>query len=315
MWDWELLKNGEGTHHYEILSHFSNEDFQYTHAVSYGTPQDDYCLHSHAMFEIVYCIDGDVVYMAEGRRYQIEPGSLLILSPAVPHKLFVCSEKPFERHVLYVHFAGNTSLLSSLISQHQNPIDRKRVGSSYYAPDVAARLRIDFQKMSDAARSNNNRIHMLTPIFTQAMAADMLMILDGIGPTSFTHTISKTTDQLMLFLSKNCTKALTLQKVADTFSISKDYCNRVFRKTTGMSVMQYVNYSRILYAKQLLANGMPASEAARCSGFSDYSNFFRAYRKVTGRTPSDDYEIAGGVLEIPHVMNPNSSETEPGEAT
>ena len=37
MWDWELLKNGEGKHRYEILSTFSDESFQYTHAVSYGT--------------------------------------------------------------------------------------------------------------------------------------------------------------------------------------------------------------------------------------------------------------------------------------
>lgn len=305
MWDWELLKNGEGKHRYEILSTFSDESFQYTHAVSYGTAQDDYCLHSHAMYEIVLCVDGDVVYLADGKRYPIEPGSLLILSPAVPHKLFVCSDKPFERHVLYVSFAWNASPLSAMIAQCQHPIFQKGIGSSYYEPDVVAQLHEDFRKIGCAAGSKKNAIRALTPAFVQAMVADMMMTMDGIMPTRFTHDVSKPTDHLTLFLAQNCTKALTLQMVADAFSISKDYCNHIFHKSTGMSVMQYVNYCRILYAKQLLANGTPALEAAHASGFSDYSNFFRAYRKITGRAPSDDYKIAGGVLKIPGVMEPN----------
>lgn len=49
-----------------------------------------------------------------------------------------------------------------------------------------------------------------------------------------------------------------------------------------MSVMQYIAYNRVLYARQLLAQGMGAAEAAREVGFSDYSSFYRSYRKVTG---------------------------------
>ena len=56
-----------------------------------------------------------------------------------------------------------------------------------------------------------------------------------------------------------------------------------------MSVMQYVAYNRVLYARQLLAQGMGAAEAAREVGFSDYSSFYRSYRKVTGRSPRADY--------------------------
>ena len=55
--------------------------------------------------------------------------------------------------------------------------------------------------------------------------------------------------------------------------------------------MQYIIYSRVLYAKQLLAEGVPAVEASTRVGFADYSNFYRSYRKVTGRTPSEDYRI------------------------
>ena len=296
MWDWELLKNG-GEHGYEILSKFGNEDFQYTHAVSRGTPEDDYCLHSHAMYEIVYCVDGDVIYMADGMRYVVEPGGLLILSPAVPHKLFICSSKPYERHVLYVYFAGNSSALCALTARCQRPIDDRKVGSAYYRPGDVAMLREDFDRIGEAARSDKEYIRALTPCFAEALIAHLLMAIDEKRPAGFTHSASKTMDGLMLFLNQNFTRALSLQEIADAFAISRDHCNRLFRQATGMTVMQYVLYCRVLYAKQLLTDGVPAMETARRAGFADYSNFYRAYRKVTGRAPSDDYEIAETVVE------------------
>ena len=69
MWDWELLKNGSGKHRYEVIAQAGNEEYQYTHAVSYGGMEDEFCLHNHAMYEMVYCIGGDAVYLAEGEKY------------------------------------------------------------------------------------------------------------------------------------------------------------------------------------------------------------------------------------------------------
>lgn len=302
MWDWELLKNGSGMHRYEIISKYGNEDFQYTHAVSYGTQQDDYCIHSHAMYEIVYCIRGDAMYMAEGTRYPFEPGCLLILSPAVPHKLFVCSDQPFERHILYIYFAGNNSALSAMMTQCQSSKENMRIGSTYYAPADVETLRGDFDRMSHASQSPREHIRSLTPIFTQAMLADLMLTMDNINPSRFTQSSSKTIDRLMVYLNQNFTQPLTLQGIADTFCVSKDYCNRLFRQASGMTIMQYIIYSRVLYAKQLLTDGVPAAEAARKAGFTDYSNFYRSYYKITGRKPSTDHQLSENILEVPLPM-------------
>ena len=103
MWDWELIKSGSSQGRYEVLVQYTHEDFHYAHAISYDTEQNEYCLHNHALYELVYCVRGDVVYQAEGVRYQMEPHSLLVLAPAALHKLFIRSEQPFERHTLYIN--------------------------------------------------------------------------------------------------------------------------------------------------------------------------------------------------------------------
>ena len=78
MWDWELIKSGSSQGRYEVLVQYTHEDFHYAHAISYDTEQNEYCLHNHALYELVYCVRGDVIYQAEGVRYQMEPHSLLL---------------------------------------------------------------------------------------------------------------------------------------------------------------------------------------------------------------------------------------------
>lgn len=292
MWDWELLKSGSSNHHYEIVSKYGNEDFQYSHAISYGSSEDEYCLHSHAMYELVCSISGDVVYLIEGHQYHMENGSLLLISPAVPHKLFICSDDPFERHSFYINFAGSNSTLSTMINQFRCVSGHDRFGSIYYEPQDVESILKDFERLSKVSSSPKESSRNLVPYLAEGLLANLIFLLDGISPLQFTKSTTKTIDQIMLYLNKNFTKSLTLQSVADSFHISKDYCNRLFKQASGMTIMQYVIYNRVLYAKKLLSEGVLATEAALMAGFSEYSNFYRAYCKITGSKPGEDKQLS-----------------------
>ena len=292
MWDWELLKSGSSNHHYEIVSKYGNEDFQYSHAISYGSSEDEYCLHSHAMYELVCSISGDVVYLIEGHQYHMENGSLLLISPAVPHKLFICSDDPFERHSFYINFAGSNSTLSTMINQFRCVSGHDRFGCIYYEPQDVESILKDFERLSKVSSSPKESSRNLVPYLAEGLLANLIFVLDGISPLQFTKSTTKTIDQIMLYLNKNFTKSLTLQSVADSFHISKDYCNRLFKQASGMTIMQYVIYNRVLYAKKLLSEGVLATEAALMAGFSEYSNFYRAYCKITGSKPGEDKQLS-----------------------
>lgn len=141
MWDWELLKKGSGQFHYQIIGQYGNEDFQYTHVISYGSEEDEFYLHNHSMYELVYCIRGDAVYQVDGVRYVVEPNSLLVINPTAPHRMFICSSSPLERHILYIYYAGNTSPLSSLIGKLPHNSDGKRFSSMYFSPQEVEKNR------------------------------------------------------------------------------------------------------------------------------------------------------------------------------
>ena len=55
----------------------------------------------------------------------------------------------------------------------------------------------------------------------------------------------------------------------------------------GISIHQYIILKRIELAKSLIQQGKPMHLVCLESGFHNYSNFFKAFKAVTGVSPSD----------------------------
>ena len=90
-----------------------------------------------------------------------------------------------------------------------------------------------------------------------------------------------------------------LDQIAGRFFISKHYLCRIFKSATGFSVMEYIIYSRILRARQLLQEGVSVQQAGELSGFSDNSHFIRTFGHLTGTSPgryAKEYQAGDQVL-------------------
>ena len=101
------------------------------------------------------------------------------------------------------------------------------------------------------------------------------------------------------YIRDHLSQPLTLDQIAGKFFISKHYLCRIFKSATGFSVMEYIIYSRVLLAQQLLQEGVSVQQAGERSGFSDNSHFIRTYGHLTGVTPrryANDYQSSDQVL-------------------
>lgn len=100
-----------------------------------------------------------------------------------------------------------------------------------------------------------------------------------------------TITEILYYLNAHLEDEITLDEISDRFFISKHHLNKVFRKRTGTTVMDYLQRKRISNAQQLLLLGTTAKEAAAKSGFGEYSSFYRAYVRITGHEPSKDRSV------------------------
>ena len=60
-----------------------------------------------------------------------------------------------------------------------------------------------------------------------------------------------------------------------------------FKDYTNKGIYEYILYKRILKTRELMCQDFSLTEIAFQCGFSDYSNFLRAFKKVTGTSPKE----------------------------
>ena len=65
--------------------------------------------------------------------------------------------------------------------------------------------------------------------------------------------------------------------------------NRYYqRKSDGLfETSRTINGKRVMMARQMIESGEVAADVAERVGFSDYSTFYRAYRKAYGQSPTE----------------------------
>lgn len=88
------------------------------------------------------------------------------------------------------------------------------------------------------------------------------------------------------YIKKNMKNKISVQELADNVGYSRSYFLQEFKKITGSTVTEYINFQRCKLARELIAGGAPISSAALESGFKSASYFTRTYKKQFGFSPS-----------------------------
>ncbi len=81
--------------------------------------------------------------------------------------------------------------------------------------------------------------------------------------------------------------SLTVNKLANDFSLHPSYINSVFKKSTDISILSYINHKRLEHSKSLLSNtDLSIKEVALRSGFNDGFYFSKKFKSKYGINPS-----------------------------
>lgn len=90
-----------------------------------------------------------------------------------------------------------------------------------------------------------------------------------------------------LFIDNHFAEKIDLSNIADEAFFSKYHFIRLFSSIYKKTPHQYLSFTRIEKAKQLLAKGMPAAQVCYSVGFESVSSFTGLFKRATGQTPSD----------------------------
>ncbi len=81
---------------------------------------------------------------------------------------------------------------------------------------------------------------------------------------------------------------LSLESLADRFTINKNYLSSRFHREVGMTVTDYINQTRVRRSVKLLEKSDLSMQAvAEQCGFTDANYFTRVFKKINGVSPNE----------------------------
>lgn len=81
---------------------------------------------------------------------------------------------------------------------------------------------------------------------------------------------------------------LTVEKLAGLLYVDSKYLSRIFKQEVGVSPKQYITDRKLTYAEYYLSNSDdPMQKISERVGYSNYTNFYLAFRKKYGMSPEE----------------------------
>jgi AraC-like DNA-binding protein len=92
---------------------------------------------------------------------------------------------------------------------------------------------------------------------------------------------------VLAFIDQHLDQTITLADLARNARLSVFYFATLFKRSTGLSPHRYILCKRVTRASELLRNtNLSVLEVSLDLGFQHQNNFTRAFRRVTGMTPT-----------------------------
>ncbi len=95
-------------------------------------------------------------------------------------------------------------------------------------------------------------------------------------------------NQVMEYIDDHVSEKLTLEKLSGIAHMNPSYFSTLFKKYNGLSISEYILKKRILLSIGLLSNKEDSVLCiAQMCGFRSSANFYKYFKKLTGKTPSE----------------------------
>ena len=212
-------------------------------------------------YELIYCIEGSFQIIENEINYHLEPGSLLILYPHMMHAGVRKTDKLVKFY--WLHFYCNDFEKLNLKKQYK--INETEIDSFIF-----------------------NELNSLQTQEGKKLLQDvkLLEILLKMGYKQQQDS-RKIFNDIKEYIRLNANKSINVESIAESFHYSAGHLSRIFKKTIGLPLRNYIINTRIHYIKNLLLNsGASIKEISALCDFYDENIFVKFFKHNTGITPT-----------------------------
>lgn len=215
-------------------------------------------------YELTLLLRGSLKYTGNGKPLDMKEGDIICLPPDT-----IRTREEGEEKSDYISFNFTSEEVIDLPMKME-----KAIGNDILLL-IAAYDEICRNPLS-GSDSTEKAAHLLCCI--------LLILKDREKETSYNPLTLK----IMHYLHSNFQEKITLEDIGKLTFFSPNYCENIFKRETGRSVIDYLLEIRITQAKRMLTEGAYSlGDVSEAVGFDDYNYFSRVFKKRTGYTPNE----------------------------
>ena len=249
-------------------------------------------LHSHSFYEVIFCRASDrVEYLVGSRHYRLIAGDIIIVAPGAGHTPVLPDDMqyPYERDIMWVNSDFMKKIVElfpeSRIEKMRDVLLLRTKGTPYaYIGDFFA---------DGTKETINQKIG-----YDKIVAANALLIISHIlraliegKSKEFEPEKPTMINALIEHIEGHLDEKLNLDEVAAAFYISRGTVNKIFRESLDTTFYKFVTQRRLILAKVLMSEGESLDLVSSKCGFTDYSTFYKAFKKEFGISPREYMKI------------------------
>ncbi len=225
-------------------------------------------------YDLWYIRRGAGMLTRSGVEFNLRPGQLYLFRPGD-----VISARQIEDDRLRVYFCDFSPANNSLFKYLSFPFVTCDSGDR-----IADAFRLFFREAGRCGDVSSFSVRLLLYSVFQFWLQAGEVSLKGLdqGVSGF-EALLRAID----FMEFHRNERLSLLQLSKVCAMEKSGLTRLFKKLIGKSPIKYHNELRMSYAGFLLDAGASVKEVSTQTGYADTFSFSKAFKRVTGRNPSE----------------------------
>jgi AraC-like DNA-binding protein/mannose-6-phosphate isomerase-like protein (cupin superfamily) len=237
--------------------------------------------HSHNRYEMFVILHGVCTFFVQNTLLHMEAGDLCIVPPYCIHSMSY--PNTYHEHIV-INFSEQ--YVDKKIEDELNEVISW--GKYTPTPEDATYIKDILEDIFANAESTDmyNLVYLKTCF--DRLFVKMLRTKEQFNKDIKTDTLSRDISRVLEYISHNYYQDITLVEMAESCHVSPSYFSKFFKKTIGMGFKEYVTFTRLTVAENLLkTTDLSIADIAYETGFNDSNYFSLVFRQHYGTPPTD----------------------------
>ena len=254
--------------------------------LQYKVAEFNMAFHFHQEYELVYIVNGEGTRFIGNSIENFEQGDMIFVGPNIGHMWKSEQSENSDAEAIVVQFSDE--LLASLIETPEFRKIKSLLEKSNSGLKIYGKLKENiFEKMHELLDCRGARcLIKLLEILNDLSEGNEIVILSLDESHIFTE--DKRINAVYQYANAFYDQPISLENAASIANMEKSAFCRFFKEKTQKTFIQFLNEYRIDMACELLQKKEKSiTEIAYECGFNNIANFYRQFKKATGKTPRE----------------------------